>query len=71
MEKSITIKTSEKGEVSFEISGYNEFEALGLLRFYEKQVWLKMTSNAGKKEKEAEQEDAVIITGISSQDLPN
>jgi hypothetical protein len=56
MEKSIVIKVNEH-ENSFEVIGdINPFEVLGLLRFYEKAVWLQIIeSKSLDKKKENSQ----------------
>lgn len=52
MEKSIIIKESDEG-MSFQIVGYTNFEALGILRFYEKDVWLKLSRMVDKSIKDS------------------
>lgn len=46
MEKSIII--TEKG---MEIKGFNIFESIGILRFHEKYLWLKISSAISQQEK--------------------
>lgn len=50
MEKTITI-TEENGMTSFKATGFSAMEVIGLLRFYEKDVWLKMQQTIEEKQK--------------------
>lgn len=48
MTQTITITKTEKG-IKFEVSkNLSAFEALGLLRYYEKDIWLKLQQNVSK-----------------------
>ncbi len=54
MEKKIIITIREDGSMSFESDKrIPATEMLGVLRYYEKWVWLKMVSNQDKKDKKS------------------
>ncbi len=52
MIKSILIQQLEDGQQNMEIKGFEGFEVLGLLRFYEKYTWLKLTTDIEKQIKD-------------------
>jgi hypothetical protein len=52
MEKSILIKSDGKTQ-SIKIDGFSDFEALGIMRFYEKTIWLHLSRQQDKQMKEA------------------
>lgn len=53
MEKKITITVTETGS-KFHKENISSYEALGILRFYEKQLWLRMAEGQEKSEEKSE-----------------
>lgn len=51
MEKKITIRYEEDGKMTLESTDMPHIEILGLLRYFEKVIWLEMTSNAARNNK--------------------
>lgn len=50
--KSIVITEDEKGNINFTCVGFNSFEAMGVLRSYEKEIWLKVQTQNNKTKEE-------------------
>ncbi len=48
--KQITITETEKG-FRFDVKGFTPMEVLGILRFHEKQMWVKLVTPNHKPEK--------------------
>lgn len=45
-EQSIIITKNEKGSLIIHLTGFSTYEALGILRFQEKLLWMKMVDNS-------------------------
>lgn len=61
MEKSIIIKEDGKSNHTIEINGFNVWETLGILRFYEKDVWLQIEKNYDTQRKlQKQKRDSVV-----------
>jgi len=50
MEKTIIIKQKNDGENSITINVFSVFEVLGVLRFYEKNIWLQIQNASNIKQ---------------------
>lgn len=65
MEKKIIIGVDNDGNNEFKIENMNPMEALGLLRFYEKHLWLKILNSSQEKQPETDK-DRIKITHFVS-----